>query len=77
MQFIKRMLGTAVGAMLFQRCFKKGVLVSAKKTDCAYTILQCFFSAVFIKAAIFMIGSFSKIYLHYGVFNRGTNLVSV
>ena len=36
-----------------------------------------FFSAVSMKARIFMTGSFSEIYVHHGVFNRGTNLVSV
>ena len=38
---------------------------------------EMFFSAVSMRAAIFKATSFSEIYLHYGVFNRGTNLVSV
>ena len=40
-------------------------------------ILQCYFNAVSISAVILMVGSFSKIYIYYGVFNRGTNLVSM
>ena len=36
-----------------------------------------FFNAVSIRAAIFTTRSFSEIYVHHEVFNRGTNLVSV
>ena len=36
-----------------------------------------FFSAVSIRAAILTTRSFSEIYIHHGVFNHGTNLVSM
>ena len=79
--------------MLFQRYFHiRAILVLAKEKDgvCVHifemsfpyndelrVLLQRFFSAVSLRAAILMAGSFSEIYIHHGVFNRGTNLVSV
>ena len=56
--------------LLIIRChFEKGAYPGHTCND--------FFNAVSIRTAIFTTRCFSEIYIHYEVFNRGTNLVSV
>ena len=57
--------------IFLRRYFYKGI----KCMQVPYT--ATFFGAVSIRAAIFIGGRFFEIYIHYGVFNRGTNLVTV
>ena len=70
MSFAKKRYLDCAGYIFLRRHFHKG------KMQAPYTAM--FFFAVSIRVAIlFMARHFFEIYAHYGVFNRGTNLVSV